>query len=205
MKISRGCGWILLVLAGLLVLSTPATSQTDSGAQATFYRDMAAQDRAHAADARQRAKQWEDMAAKASSRAAAAAGSLKESWERIAKDDTTSAKELYDEAEMWEQKARQLDAQAEQAEEKATAANQPPPAPSVPATAVKEDEIKELLGEWVDEARGTTVAIEVGAGSNQSLILKGKHGDWKGTYTRANGSQSARVVFTPQTQLEGNG
>ncbi len=186
-----------------LAVVFPAAAQTD--ADPSLLRDLASQDRAHAADARERAKVWRDMAAKSSARAATLTGSFKDSWQQSADDDERSAKKYDDQANLWEQTAKDLDARAD-AGEKAAAAREAAPVPSVatsppPTTTGGEtapcDELSLVVGEWTDSSRNTTVTIERAnpGASDNALVLKGKHGDWKGTYTPSNGPHPAQVVF----------
>jgi len=186
--------------------ATPANAAGPAVADAAFLRDLAAQDRAHAQDARQRAKVWEEMAARARASVAQSSGTFKEGWEQSAADDARFAKQLNDEAERWEREARELDGRAAAAEQSAAAAAPaapaPPPCncrnPPVPAgTASTGDPLAPVLGEWLDPVRKAkiTIARENPADTRSALVLKGSHADWKGTYTPANGTQPAQVVF----------
>lgn len=123
------CGCEFAFLAWLLI-ATSAAAQSGAGSQASSLRNLAAQDRAYAADARKSAQMWEDMADKARARAAASSGSFQQSWGESAQSDAADARRLNDEADQWEQKSRDLDAQADAAENQAGGTNQPAPAPS---------------------------------------------------------------------------
>ncbi len=111
-RLPRGL-FLTCALAALLAAGGSVAAQT--AADPALLRDLANQDRAHANDARQRAKQWEDMAAKARARAAASSGSVQQSWQQSAQDDQNSADELKNEANAWDEKARDLDTQAQEA------------------------------------------------------------------------------------------
>jgi len=105
----------LLWVCSLAALLTAGSVSGQTSADPALLRDLANQDRAHAADARQRAQQWADMAAKARARAASSTGALRDSWLQSAQDDENSANQLNNEANDWEQKARDLDAEADAA------------------------------------------------------------------------------------------
>lgn len=97
-----------------LVIGVSSFAQTanDPGA---FYRDLAAQDRALAADARKRAQAWQDMAQKARARANSASGAMKQILEDQIAQDEKEAAQMAAQADDWEQKARELDQKAQQA------------------------------------------------------------------------------------------